>query len=66
MNINVNEKYIGEILNQLEQDRNRFFNEIKNSTSIDRVKEQKLKQLDTLQRNLISYKQILIKEKDKS
>lgn len=62
---NLNEKYICEILQQTEQDRNKFFNEIKNSSSYDRIKEQKLKQIETLQRNLITYKQILIKEKDK-
>ena len=62
---NLNEKYIGEILQQLEQDRNKFFNEIKNSSNYDRIKEQKLKQIENLQRNLIFYKQILIKEKEK-
>lgn len=61
---NVDEKYINNLLEQLEQDRNKFFNEIKTATSYDKTKEQKLKQLDTLQRNLIFYKQILIKEKE--
>lgn len=63
---NIDEKYIGDILQQLEQDRTKFFNEIKNSSTYDKIKEQKLKQIDILQRNLIYYKQILVREKEKN
>ena len=61
---NLNENKIAEILQLLEQDRNKFFTDIKNSKTYDKIKEQKLKNIENLQRNLIFYKQILIKEND--
>lgn len=61
---NLNENKIAEILQLLEQDRNKFFTDIKNSKSYDKIKEQKLKNIENLQRNLIFYKQILIKENE--
>lgn len=62
---NLNERYIGDFLHQLEQDRNLVFHDIKNSSEYDKTKELKLKHIETLQRNLIFYKQILNKEKGK-
>lgn len=62
---NLNENFINELLQKLEQDRNKFFNEIKNSKSSTDIKDVRLKQIEQIQRSLISYKKTILKNNDK-
>lgn len=61
----INENRINQLLDEFNEDRTILFNEIKIAKNNDKTKELKLKSLENIQRNLMSYKNILIKEKDK-
>lgn len=61
----INENRINQLLDEFNEDRTILFNEIKIAKNNDKMKELKLKSLENIQRNLMSYKNILIKEKDK-
>jgi hypothetical protein len=61
----INENKINQLLDEINNDRNKIFNEIKILNSTDKVKEDKIKALEYIQRALFTYKKILIKEKEK-
>jgi hypothetical protein len=61
----INENKINQMLDELNEDRNKLFNDVKSTTSNDLMKENKIKQLENIQRALLSYKKLLIKEKEK-
>lgn len=60
----INEGKINNWLDELEQDRKKLFDDVKISKSSDKVKEEKIKSLEYIQRTLLTYKKILNKEKD--
>lgn len=59
----INENKINNWLDELEQDRKKLFDDIKTSNETDKLKEDKIKNLEYIQKQLISYKRILSKEK---
>jgi hypothetical protein len=59
----INENKINNWLDELEQDRKKLFDSVKLSNSSDRLKEDKIKSLEYIQRSLLSYKKLLNKEK---
>ena len=63
---NINEKFIEELLGKVDQDRSKYFNEVKNSSSYDKSKQDLIYQLENIQRSLMKYRQLLIKEKEKN
>lgn len=62
---NINENKINNWLEELEGDRKKLFDDIKTSKTTDRMKEDKIKNLEYIQKQLLSYKKLLNKEKDK-
>lgn len=60
----INESKINNWLDELEQDRKKLFDDVKNSKSSDKVKELKILKLENIQKSLLSYKKLLNKEKD--
>jgi hypothetical protein len=62
-NFNLEENKIKTLLDELNQDREKLFSDLKMSADVDPVKEQKIKQLQILIKDLLSYKKILLKEK---
>lgn len=62
-NYKFDENKINSLLNELNEDRNNLFNDC--SKEYDKIKEDKLKTLESIQRNLLNYKKILVKEKNK-
>ena len=60
---NINENKINNWLDELEGDRKKLFDNIKTSNSTDTMKEEKIKRLENIQKNLLSYKKLLNKEK---
>ena len=61
---NINENKINNWLDELDQDRKKLFDDVKISKSTEKVKEDKIKSLEYIQRCLLSYKKILNKEKE--
>ncbi len=59
----INESKINNWLDELEQDRKKLFDDIKNSKSSDKTKEQKILKLEYIQKSLLGYKNLLNKEK---
>lgn len=62
----INENKINNWLDELNNDRNKLFNDIKVSKLSDKIKEDKIKGLENIQRSLILYKKLLAKETEKS
>lgn len=60
----INESKINNWLDELEGDRKKLFDDVKNSKSTERTKEDKIKALESIQRSLLLYKKLLNKEKD--
>lgn len=60
----INENKINNWLDELEQDRKKLFDDVKNNKSSDKIKEDKIKNIEYIQKQLISYKRLLTKEKD--
>lgn len=60
----INESKINNWLDELEQDRKKLFDDVKNSKSSDKVKELKILKLENIQKSLLSYKKLLNKEKE--
>jgi Mg2+ and Co2+ transporter CorA len=52
------------MLDELEADRAKIFAEIKTSNSSDATKENKLRNLEEIQKKLMKYKKLLTKEKE--
>lgn len=62
---NINENKINNWLEELEGDRKKLFDDVKTSKTTDKMKEDKIKNLEYIQKQLLSYKKLLNKEKDK-
>ena len=60
----INESKINNWLDELDQDRKKLFDDIKMSKSTDKIKEDKIKSIEYIQRSLLNYKKLLNKEKD--
>jgi hypothetical protein len=61
----INENKINNWLDELEQDRKKLFDDIKNSKSSDKIKELKILKLENIQKSLLGYKKLLNIDKDK-
>jgi len=60
----INEQKINGWLDEINQDRTKLFNEVKTASTIgDKIKEDKIKSLDTITRSILSYRNILLKQK---
>lgn len=64
VDVQISENTVNNWLDVLEQDRKKFFDDVKNNKSTDVMKEQKIKNLECIQKQLLSYKRLLTKEKD--
>lgn len=60
----INESKINMWLDELEQDRKKLFDDVKNNKSSDKVKELKILKLENIQKSLLLYKKLLNKEKE--
>ena len=60
----INENKINNWLDELDQDRKKLFDDIKISNSTDKIKEDKIKCIEYIQRSLLTYKKILNREKN--
>ena len=60
----IDEHKINEYVNEFNDDRTILFNDIRSSVKSDKLKEDKIKCIETIQRALLNYKKLLIKEKD--
>lgn len=63
-NFKIDEHKINEYINEFNEDRTILFNDIRSSVKSDKLKEDKIKYIETIQRALLNYKKILIKERD--
>ena len=59
------ENKINQLLDELNEDRNKLFSDVKSSKVIEKVKEDKIKSIENIQRTLLIYKKLLVKEKEK-
>jgi len=59
----INENKINNWLDELDQDRKKIFDSVKTSNDTDKIKEDKIKSIEYIQRSLLSYKKLLNKEK---
>lgn len=59
------ENKINHLLDELNEDRNKLFSDVKSSKVIEKVKEDKIKSIENIQRTLLIYKKLLVKEKEK-
>jgi len=62
-NFNLTENKIKTYLDEFNQDREKLFSDLKMSNEVDKVSEKKIKQLEILIKDLLTYKKILLKEK---
>jgi hypothetical protein len=62
-NYNLTESKIKTYLDEFNQDREKLFSDLKMSNEVDKVSEKKIKQLEILIKDLLTYKKILLKEK---
>lgn len=60
----INENKINEYINEFNDDRSILFNDIRSSVKSDKVKEDKIKCIESIQRALLNYKKLLVKDKD--
>jgi hypothetical protein len=60
----IDEHKINEYINEFNEDRTILFNDIRSSVKSDKLKEDKIKYIETIQRALLNYKKLLIKERD--
>jgi hypothetical protein len=59
----INENKINNWLEEIETDRKKLFDSVKTNKDTDKIKEKKILKLENIQKQLLSYKQILYKEK---
>ena len=59
----INENKINNWLEEIETDRKKLFDSVKTNKDTDKIKESKILKLENIQKQLLSYKQILYKEK---
>ena len=60
----INENKINNWIEEIENDRKKLFDDVKTSKSSDNIKENKIYNLEKIQRSLLAYKKILNKEKE--
>jgi hypothetical protein len=60
---NINENKINNWLEEIESDRKKLFDSVKTNKETDKIKENKILKLESIQKQLLSYKHILYKEK---
>jgi hypothetical protein len=60
----INEHKINEFINEFNDDRTIIFNDIRTASKNDKIKEDKIKYIETIHRALLNYRKLLIKEKD--
>lgn len=65
MNIDytINESKINNWLEEIETDRKKLFDSVKTNKETDKIKENKILKLESIQKQLLSYKHLLYKEK---
>jgi hypothetical protein len=63
-NYDINENKINNWIEEIEGDRKKLFDDVKTSKSSDNIKENKIYNLEKIQRCLLAYKKLLNKEKD--
>jgi hypothetical protein len=60
---NINESKINNWLEEIESDRKKLFDSVKTNKETDKIKENKILKLESIQKQLLSYKHLLYKEK---
>ena len=60
---NLTENKIKTLLDEFNQDREKLFSDLKMSSEVEVMKEKKIKQLEVLIKDILSYKKLLLKEK---
>ena len=60
---NINENKINNWLEEIESDRKKLFDSVKSNKETDKIKENKILKLESIQKQLLSYKHLLYKEK---
>ena len=60
---NINENKINNWLEEIESDRKKLFDSVKTNKETDKIKENKILKLESIQKQLLSYKHLLYKEK---
>lgn len=64
--LRINEGRITELLDELETDRKTLFDDIKKAKTYDKLKNSKLKAIESIQKSVVSYRCIMIKEEEDS
>ena len=59
----INENKINDWLNEIETDRKKLFDSVKTNKETDKIKENKILRLESIQKQLLAYKHLLNKEK---
>jgi len=60
---NLTENKIKTLLDEFNQDREKLFSDVKMSSDVEAIKEKKIKQLEVLIKDILTYKKILLKDK---
>ncbi len=59
----INENKINNWLDELDTDRRKLFDDIKSTKSTEKMKEDKIRNIENIQKQLLTYKKLLNKEK---
>lgn len=65
LDFKLNESKVNQWLDELDEDRNKLYKEIRQDSEVDKMKEQRLSQLNNLIKMLLLYKKTLIKIENK-
>lgn len=65
LDFKLNESKVNQWLDELDEDRNKLYKEIRQDSEVDKLKEQRLSQLNNLIKMLLLYKKTLIKIENK-
>jgi len=60
----INENKINTWLDELDNDRRKLFDDIKSTKSTERMKEDKIRNIENIQKQLLAYKKLINKEKN--
>lgn len=66
LDFKLNESKVNQWLDELDEDRNKLYKEIRQDSEVDKMKEQRLAQLNNLIKMLLLYKKTLIKVDEKN
>jgi len=66
LDFKLNESKVNQWLDELDEDRNKLYKEIRQDSEVDKMKEQRLAQLNNLIKMLLLYKKTLIKIDEKN